>query len=502
MTPGVQPPKMRKAVKASVARQPKQSHKTSMANLVHKSEQEKVNKFMKEEIKTLRKAQTTKVSRAAKTLLANLALPSDAQPVRIGSSLGSDPTALARPKARYTVNYPNGAGVFDVPQTSSPSFLFRDPLRSLVHVASTTASDDFNTYVADAQLDVPNCTDDIYPRYLTPFVDQLDLNNSYHGPNLYCGILGESDIFRWFPVSKGQQVSVSVLDPAPAIGVLSLQLFKLEGKTPKLIETLTFPALPSSVFAAIGASGSGYYAVRFNVSMAPISGAPAPLNVKITLTSTSVPTLWAHKASPGIEDNLANIKTFSVLGASLMYTNTASPLNRQGKIVARELPAKSNWLDYLNFDQVANLSLAEVKDAPEGMYAFTRPNAGTFGSFKTLVYDATDEVEEYLYTILPDEPFVIIHASVATTAGQDGYLTLNQSIEYTSTSQWIEQKIGEMSNDDVKIALRLLSSMPQFHENPLHFDDVWSWIKDTASNVWSAVKDVAPYVAAVAPLLL
>lgn len=500
MTPGVQPQKTRKAVKAYVARQPKQSHQTSIANLVHKSEQEKVNNKMKAEIKALRKSQASKVSRAAKTLLANLALPSDAQPVRIGSSLGSDPTALARPRARYTVNYPVGS-TFDVPQTSSPSFLFRDPLRSLIHVVSSPTPD-LNSYIADAEVDIPNCTDDVYPRYLTPYVDQLDLSNSYHGPNLYCGVLGESDNFRWFPLSTGQSLTISVLSPGLGIGVLSAQLFQLEGKTPKMIETLVFAGLPSAVIANIGSSGPGYYAVRFNVSMAPTPGAPAPMNVKLVITSSAVSNVWAHKASPGIEDNLANIKTYSVLGSSLMYTNTASPLNRQGKIVARELPSKSNWLDYLNFDQVANLSLAEVRDAPEGMYAFTRPSAGTFGNFKTLVYDATDENEEYLYTILPDEPFVIIHASVSTTAGQDGYLTINQSIEYTSTSQWIEQKVGEMSNDDVKVALRLLSSMPQFHENPLHFDDVWSWIKDTASNVWGAIKDVAPYVAAVAPLLL
>ena len=213
--------------------------------------------------------------------------------------------------------------------------------------------------------------------------------------------------------------------------------------------------------------------------------------------------MWAQRAAPQLADFKNNIRTFTVLGASGMYTNTASPLNRQGKILGRELPAKANFLEFLDFDTVANQSLAVVRDAPEGMFAFTRPDGTNFGHTQPLLYDADDtDNDEYTFLLYPLDPFVIIHAVVTTLAGQDAYFTRAISIEYTSLSMFIEQHQGSLTASDVKIALKLLSMMPQFHENPLHFDDVWDWIKNTAKDVWSAVKEVAPVAMAVAPLLL
>jgi hypothetical protein len=264
------------------------------------------------------------------------------------------------------------------------------------------------------------------------------------------------------------------------------------------------PAPGSIVFTELG---EGYYAVKLSYGpfLVP-SGSAIDMDVDVTIYNTNTYGMaWAHKAAPQIAQFKDNIQTFDVLGSSLMYTNTASPLNRQGKIVARELPSKTMWSAFTDFDTVANMSLAVVKDAPLGMYGFIRPEGDDLGNFVTLQYDtnnAADTDDEFLFHLFPDEPYLIIHASVNTAAGRDGYLTRNISIEYTSLSMFIDQIEGDVDEDDLKHALKLLAKIPQFHDNPFHFSDVWDWIKDTAKDVWSAVKEVAPIAMAAAPLLL
>ena len=65
----------------------------------------KVRGLIKAEMKEARR-QHTGVTKSAKALLANMALPSDAKAVRVASASGSDPTALANLRARETVRFP------------------------------------------------------------------------------------------------------------------------------------------------------------------------------------------------------------------------------------------------------------------------------------------------------------------------------------------------------------------------------------------------------------
>ncbi len=286
-----------------------------------------------------------------------------------------------------------------------------------------------------------------------------------------------------------------------AVTAAYVQLYALEGKMWKFDQKIPFVGLTSTM----AINGSGYYA--FNIVFEAPPGGSTDAAIGFTanygLTGALYNMVWAHKAAPQISDFKENVDTFTVLACAGMYTNVASPLNRQGKIVTRELPAVSNWENFLDFDTTANASLAVVMDAPTGAYAFTRPLGDSMFELKTLQYDNYDlPDEEFLFDLFPKEPYLLIHASIAITAGQDAYFTRWISLEYTSLSMFINQKVGTITEDELKTALYLLSRVPQVHENPLHFSDIWDWIKNTAKDVWGAVKEVAPVAMAVAPLLL
>ena len=78
----------------------------------------KVRGLIKAEMKEARR-QHTGVTKSAKALLANMALPSDAKAVRVASASGSDPTALANLRARETVRFPRAT----TPVTTGVEFI-------------------------------------------------------------------------------------------------------------------------------------------------------------------------------------------------------------------------------------------------------------------------------------------------------------------------------------------------------------------------------------------
>jgi hypothetical protein len=458
----------------------------------------KVRGLIKAEMKLARR-QSTGVTKCSKALLANMALPSDAKAVRVASASGSDPTALANLKARETVRFPVSATV-DQPQTSHITFVYRDALRNIITTFGMQPTNTC-TYTAPIVVHSGSQNGTFYPYYESPFVPTAG-NVEPHGDELYLAVLGETDQFRGFICSAGTVVSVANVSLLGTIQY-SVQLYKLEGKLWTFFESRVWQSAVPATFAV---TETGYYAFNVVISGAtPTPSADAAITGTISLFNTGAAggAMWAQRAAPQIADFKDNIRMYNVIGCSGMYSNTASPLNRQGKILGRELPAKANFLEFLDFDTVANQSLAVVRDAPEGMFAFTRPDANNFGHSQPLLYDADDtDNDEYTFLVYPLDPFLVIHASVTTLAGQDAYFSRAISLEYSSLSMFIEQHQGQATNSDVKVALKLLSMMPQFHENPFHFDDVWDWIKNAAKDVWSAVKEVAPVAMAVAPLLL
>lgn len=470
------------------------------ANLRPHLDSAKVRGLVKAELKNVRR-QSTGVTKTGKQLLANMALPSDAKAVRVASALGSDPTALANLRARETARFPQGAES-EVAQSSHVMFTYRDPLRHVIVTYGLSATDSFS-YQTSGRIHSGSQTGVYFPQYNDPFQPGSANTVDPHGDELYFGVLGESDPFRGVLLSPN--MSWNIANPALLVGTTyEIHFYKLSGKLWIFQASQPWNSASSVVFDP---SETGYYA--FNVTTnnpgIAISGdANIFFTTSIVWTPFIAGAIFAQRACPQIADFKNNIKTYRVLGSSSMYTNTASPLNRQGKIVGRELPAKTFFMDYIDYDTVSNQSLAVTRDAPEGMYAFTRPEAGHFGEGRTFSYEAglEESEEEFMFLIYPEDPYLVIHTSVTTEAGRDGYITRAISLEYTSLSMFIDQQVGTATNNDVKTALKLLSMMPQFHENPLHFDDVWEWIKSTAKDVWGVIKEVGPVAMAAAPFLL
>jgi hypothetical protein len=188
-----------------------------------------------------------------------------------------------------------------------------------------------------------------------------------------------------------------------------------------------------------------------------------------------------------------------------LYTNTASPLNRQGQIAGLQVPKGTAWLQYSDFTQLAEDKKSVTRDIVEGAYGFLKPTSTD--DFRMRIYEIPGDTtstsdEQVVFELYPDSDYLALIANVNIPAGQTGYVTIAASVEYTTLNQWISIKLGRMSEMEIREALEVFSRIPQWHTNDLHWDDIWSWIKDTAKDVWSGIKEIAPLVAAAAPLLL
>lgn len=436
-------------------------------------------------------------------LLFMMCLPKEDTAKRIGSVYGSDPTALANPFSKLNVVYPqSGAG--DLPSTSFAAFSFRDPLRRMVRCVGLQPTDEV-TYTSTAELEITPGPGPYFPRYLGP----LEVNNvsvAVHGPYLYFGRLGKSDQYRGILASKGQRFDVT-LNPLGAYAVynVAITLYRCDGQIWVPLEEHLFPNTGGTIGYSVPATN--YYA--FSVSTDRPIGTALPDQYDLIVSCTTgtphaLSMVWGQTAIQDIEDIIQSTRAIRISGADLMYTNTASPLTRQGQIVGIQLPKNTNWADgYYNFDDLATQKKSLTMDVVNGMFGFLKPTSETDFQIRPIQWDSVSNNDpEFLFEIFPESDYLAIVAQVIDPNGRQGYVTLATSMEFTTTNQFFSLKTANTDEKHLEAALLLLGKLPQWHENELHWDDIWSWVKKTASDVWGAVKEVAPIIGAAAPLLL
>jgi len=446
----------------------------------------------------------------AHRILCSMTLPKDVDyPVRIGSAFGSDPTATAKLFRRLNLIFPQLSTPQlpgDLSPTDMAGFIYRDALRSFIYAFGMSATDTYlytTTYVAEINYS-PGV--EYYPQYETPPAIDLAVSTiSPHGEYLYPGRNGKSDLKRGFLVS--QQGFLTVVIPSIATGPVGdfiVNWWIFSSDTWVSVASQQFSILTGGT-ATIGVTETGYYAWTITTT-AEVTGTATELaaNFTIGINPGMASMTWGQLPLPNIEDVLPVVKAFRTTSVSLMQTNTASPLNRQGQIVGLQLPKGTSFLNYLDFDEVASDLKSLTFSVVNGMYGFLKPTS--MDDFDMSVYQfssATSVVQnDNVFNLIPESDYLLIHSQVVDPNGRQGYWTPAYNVEYESISQWSDLKTADAGPNDLNRALALLPDVPQWHENEFHLDQIWGWIKNTASDIWSGIKEVAPVALAAAPFIL
>lgn len=442
--------------------------------------------------------------------------PESFPPVRYRDGFGTVATAATSLKHHFSVSWNTSEAAIpflQLPKSDFGAFLFRDPCRNLVyHTYNPTPGTDTFEYRAIFDPDgatgaVPATSQGVLP------ATEVNLAFNYfeyvsggwkpHGDILYAGCGGPTKKRAvWLDLVSGAQPTLTfTVSTAVAAGnQIRFTIYKWDGGNWNQQGFMLITAGNVSTTWTPGASGtSGYFA--FDCINNDITGGPGQQNVSITYESNPLlGSAWAHRAIPGLEDNMEEVADMRVLGASMWLKNIAPDLYKNGNIVVAQLPARSQWsTQYAQstsptfYDRL--FSVAQEKDfiLSNGYYGFLKPsNEDDFDYLGSFIHSAGDVTSFTCYDLETPKDFL---ALAATTQYRGGECTLKCGIavEFKTTNEWFERQQPTAQAASWAAAISGVSTMRQHYENRVHFKTIMGTIGKIARLASPILSLFGPY---------
>lgn len=415
-------------------------------------------------------------------VVSSVAAPGEFDAVRMGSEYGSYSTAVAKLFQRQNAYFTNlnaaGAG------SDFYAFLFRDPYRSFITEVSFRDYDYRTTVKAFSLSGTP--TQVSWPGMFNQGGDKV------HGDVLYPGQVDDSTRqYYWF-FPQGNAKAELINSSSFTIGVIVYRYYR------GVINQDRVVSCPPNTSTLLHDGSDGYYAYDMSTTAGSVT-ASLQLRYSANIGSGgSLASIPGHFALPYMVENTASADAIKLYGASLMFTNTAAPLVRQGKLAGCQIPRGREWIDFLSYSTVSTLQNACSMDAVNGMYGFLKPTQPEDFNFRDRDEITSGVVTQAYFKLSPDSDFLAIAGSVSTVEGRDGYFTASYALEYRTNDQWRETSAPHISPNVVSTAMMLVGRLPQWHENPLHLSDIGKWLSSTMNSIYEGVKEALPKIVDVA----
>jgi hypothetical protein len=433
----------------------------------------------------------------------SLAVPGVREAYRWSSAFSVKRTAAAKPFEIVTPAFGQATGNY--PQlglSEAVGILFRNPLRTTIIYDQnpSVVTKTYGVYMrggagaspATAQSFILNVGDRRY--VTTPYAVSTGSTFSPHGPVLYAGACtGSNGRFLW--CDKGDTYVINATLNFTAQLTVGVDYFGSQGLVTSYKETVqTFTSgTPANITLKDVTDGAGYYSVY-------LIDSGLSSNITLTINSLTISgngSSLGHRALPGFGTNFAAQLGTRILGQSLMFTNTAPMLNLGGTVCGFQAGDSEHWLDYISttstFSQCSKVADSVSMNASKGMYGFMKPIQPSDFEFQNYVdLDSSGAIEDCYYPIDDVKSFLVVVLTIPVAAGCAGYFTSRYSIEYLTEDTWRETEYSTVPEQAYSEALNLLRRIDQFHENPLHWSDIWNGIKKAVSTVARAVTTYGP----------
>lgn len=210
------------------------------------------------------------------------------------------------------------------------------------------------------------------------------------------------------------------------------------------------------------------------------------------------------------------INTARVNGSSMLLTNTAPEMMKQGIVHAAQFPASTPWLANLTLESFAmlNPTISTRKSWVDGLYTFCKPQGGadtrgvndfvpTLAGVSAPATDLTatfiDTKSNAVYNFNPFDFGGYVGALVVPTVSPGlsqiaptsaCNLTICNAIEFTTRQQLFNVGQASIMTQQFDNYVDALSAIPQFYENPFHMSDIWKGIRAAAQRVVEFTEDV------------
>jgi len=463
-------------------------------------------------------------------IIASYTLPYDFPPVRFSSAYTLDRTGETSPFKRYDVPWsPDATAVSkprskrilrdaSLPADNMVAFAFRNVLRALIYYDPNVDQEDYSYYAmgcSTGEDTIPAATwvvandlayDTFVPLKVAYYVQQTAYRP--HGSRIYCGSDGESER-RYVWAEAATVFTLNVSTTAASVNMaICLDRWTPQGIQECVIITTPTILSTSPVTLSVTTTEAGYYCVSYKLGQlgnrqqqsqtSIFTSTPAtPLTFSGVSFGKNDGPVWCHLAAPDYAPNDGVEHTCRVHSVSLMYTNQAAELYREGKITMVQLPAGDNWYSYALEPGVLEGTLDSVTlEAKNGMYGYLKPTQPKdFDMYSYVKVNADQTVIDTHYPLDEDSGFLAMSISIANPLGRKGQFTHVMSYEFKTTNTHRESRKADINPEFFTEAITKVRDMPQFAENPLHF-------RKLMESAWSAVKRAAGMIEQYGPLAM
>jgi len=434
-----------------------------------------------------------------------LAAPSAYPPVRWTNGFGGSRTAVASPWKFDAVPFDTVNSGDTIPANAllpcSQMFVaaFRHPMRSLIIYDPNQAGATWSYPVTFAS-NVGQVTNYVVPVNVTEPAPILfaAASGTYqpHGSVVYPGRTGESgqSLLPATGSSKPDTLVVSVNNPALVQVHYSVLTWSQKDGVisgPDIVNssaTFNFSVTPE-------VTSTGYQPMSYvGFSIHSVSVSAVTATAALTGTGGCV---FQHHALPDFQKNALSAGGVRNSAVSLMFSNTVAPVYREGELAGCQLPQNTFWVAAAldGFSEMASAEGATQIAADNGMYGWLRPTqTKDFDIRSTWSVDETGQLTDCWYPILPDSEGIYITSMISQPDAREGYLTVAWGIEYQTTDVWRATEVPSVRAQAWTDAVEVVSSMSQWHENPLHLTDIVKGVVNGARHVVEGILQYGPKV--------
>jgi hypothetical protein len=446
----------------------------------------------------------------SKSIAAAICIPGSCPNLRIKSSPGdSHPTAAVSLHNVTTQKQPSSTGTYPITMPVGTSFvaLFRDPFRSAIVYQPNPTSANY-TYVGYFRTPA-NVLNGYYTTIGTSNTSVQELINPIyfkatssftpHGVYLYPGF-ADGTAFFWVDYNATVTIVQSIADTA-ARAVFG----EFDGEDEQAFAG-SFAGSTTVTFTQTVTTGA-------YMSIVYISNNATPVITNLTVSIVGSGDSFGHWSIPNVINHLPQLTRCRINSLSVMTSPVAAALNRGGTITAGDVEGNLPWYTMVTTSAITNLPTTNYseKDFMVGLYAFLKPadiselamraNCSLDGTVPSKC--AFDLRDGFRYIA------IVLNSDVvgAVSPGMEFLLTFNWDIEYQTSDQWFETHAAPGYYMDTVRALELVSPVPVFHDNPLHWSDIksalaggYNFMRKHARKIGGAIGSLFPFLSGPAHL--
>jgi hypothetical protein len=202
---------------------------------------------------------------------------------------------------------------------------------------------------------------------------------------------------------------------------------------------------------------------------------------------------YSHYALPHLYEKRNVVGALRPVAAAAMLSPNSATFQRQGLVRGLQLPPGQMWTSAAAGGFNALNSAEGMWNGPweKGIYGFLKPVGINEFEMRSPFLRLTDlgptaPVVDVDYPLIAPGGTLVLYAKtdlqtlgsgdLLYAAGQS-YTTTLRCVEFRTLDTWFKQDVPKLDQEELEIAMRMITHLPQFHENPLHIAAITGFLK-------------------------